>query len=184
MLHALNSTHWQRGSWYPRGGGSVIPRAIVATIEALGGAVLVRAPVEEILIDKGGASGWRATGVRVRGVDVRARIVISGAGVYNTLTRFLRDDDAPDAVMTDDQGVTVPKPQAVPSSAKVGMPRDLAELRRALAARPAVEKPIAGEGPDLPPLVYLDVPLHRTRRVQRRTRAALEQSMGRAVVGA
>ncbi len=153
VLHALNSTHWQRGSWYPRGGGSVIPRAIVATIEARGGAVLVRAPVEKILLDKNDASGWRATGVRVRGVDVRARVVISGAGVYNTLTRFLGAADAPpDAVVTDDQGLTVSKPAVVrtPSSEVGGMPPDLAELRRALFARPAVEQPVAGEGPDLP----------------------------------
>jgi len=48
---------------------------------------LVRAPVEEILVKKN-----KAYGVRVKGMEIHAPIIISGAGAWNTFTRLLKPE--------------------------------------------------------------------------------------------
>ena len=65
-------------------------RGAVGVIEAAGGRVLVRAEVEHIIVEGGAAVGVE---VRDKGA-VRAPIVISDAGVYNTFTRLLPRDVA------------------------------------------------------------------------------------------
>lgn len=72
------------GASYPIGGASEIPFRIAPVIERNGGAVMMKAPVDNILIDQAG----RVSGVRVRlgkagsgqFVDIHAPIVISDAG--------------------------------------------------------------------------------------------------------
>lgn len=68
------------GAYYPIGGASEIPYRIVPVIERMGGRVLMKAPVCQILTE-----GGRVTGVRVgkkenNAVDIYAPIVISDAG--------------------------------------------------------------------------------------------------------
>ena len=70
-----------------RGGGSVLPAALVSSLVATGrGTFRVRAPVDELLVGEGGC----VEGVRVKGaVKVKAPVVISAAGAYNTLVRMM-----------------------------------------------------------------------------------------------
>ncbi|XP_066485196.1 all-trans-retinol 13,14-reductase [Tiliqua scincoides] len=83
--------HYQRGTWYPRGGPSEIAFHIIPVIERAGGAVLTKARVGQILVSESGA----AIGVTVEkkgseeGVKVYAPVVISDAGIFNTFGKLL-----------------------------------------------------------------------------------------------
>uniref|UniRef100_A0AAY4CLG2 Amine oxidase domain-containing protein n=1 Tax=Denticeps clupeoides TaxID=299321 RepID=A0AAY4CLG2_9TELE len=89
VINALLLHHYKRGAYYPRGGGSEIPFHIIPVIQKSGGNVLVRAHVSRVLVDKDGA----ACGVAVRKgqeeVEVKAPVVISNCGIFNTLRKFL-----------------------------------------------------------------------------------------------
>ncbi|MGH0169318.1 UNVERIFIED_CONTAM: hypothetical protein FKN15_002209 [Acipenser sinensis] len=88
-LHSLLVSHYQEGAWYPKGGASEIAYHIIPTIEKAGGAVLVRAPVQSILVNE----AKEAYGVTVRkgqeDVHIHAPIVISDAGLFNTYESLL-----------------------------------------------------------------------------------------------
>lgn len=88
-LHTLLVDHYLKGAWYPRGGASEIAFHIIPVIEKAGGAVLVRATVQRILLNKDGS----ACGVTVKkgdqNIDIHAPIVISNAGIYNTYEQLL-----------------------------------------------------------------------------------------------
>ncbi|XP_012693600.2 inactive all-trans-retinol 13,14-reductase [Clupea harengus] len=89
LINALLIHHYKRGAYYPKGGASEISYHISNTIRKYGGDVLVRAPVCQVLLDKDGA----ACGVAVRKgqelVEVKAPVVISNCGLFNTLKNFL-----------------------------------------------------------------------------------------------
>ncbi|XP_071306807.1 all-trans-retinol 13,14-reductase-like isoform X1 [Agelaius tricolor] len=91
MVNALMVHHYQRGAWYPRGGASEVAFHAVPVIERAGGAVLVRAPVTRVLVSTDGT----ALGVAVRAgpgeeeLEIRAPLVISDAGVFNTFGKLL-----------------------------------------------------------------------------------------------
>ncbi|XP_036429269.1 inactive all-trans-retinol 13,14-reductase [Colossoma macropomum] len=89
LINALLLHHYKRGAYYPKGGASEIPFHITKVIQKYGGNVLVRAPVTRILVDSKGA----AYGVLVKKgqeeVEVRAPIIISNCGVFNTFKRLL-----------------------------------------------------------------------------------------------
>ena len=74
---------WQKlGVSYPRGGPQNTALAMVECIEARGGAVFVRAPVESVLLDK--LSG-EAVGVRMTsGLELKATRVVSSLGYRAT----------------------------------------------------------------------------------------------------
>uniref|UniRef100_A0A8U8BXY9 Uncharacterized protein n=1 Tax=Geospiza parvula TaxID=87175 RepID=A0A8U8BXY9_GEOPR len=90
LVNALMVHHYQRGAWYPRGASEVAFHA-VPVIERAGGAVLVRAPVTRVLVSADGT----ALGVAVRAgpgeeeLEIRAPLVISDAGVFNTFGKLL-----------------------------------------------------------------------------------------------
>ena len=65
--HSLLDSHWEGGSFLPMGGSASVAKTLVAAITRRGGAVLVRAPVSEILLERGVAVGVRCRGVEVRG---------------------------------------------------------------------------------------------------------------------
>ncbi|KAF0687384.1 Aste57867_20867 [Aphanomyces stellatus] len=77
--------HYRGGSYFPIGGPSVIAKKVTRVIESHGGKVLVRAPVETILVDASGA----AYGVRVKGKDILATTIISTVGAPATFTKFI-----------------------------------------------------------------------------------------------
>ncbi|XP_062364039.1 all-trans-retinol 13,14-reductase-like [Cinclus cinclus] len=91
LVSALMVHHYQRGAWYPRGGASEVAFHAVPVIERAGGAVLVRAPVTRVLVSSTGT----AMGVAVRAgpgqeeLQIRAPLVISDAGVFNTFGKLL-----------------------------------------------------------------------------------------------
>ena len=89
-IHAIVTAHYFDGGAYPVGGASAIVRAIVPTIERAGGAVVVAADVERILV-----SGGQAVGVRMAdGREFRAAAVISDAGARTTFGRLLPEPSA------------------------------------------------------------------------------------------
>ncbi|TSK14493.1 All-trans-retinol 13,14-reductase [Bagarius yarrelli] len=56
VINALLLHHYKRGAYYPKGGASEIPFHITKVIQKFGGRVLVRAPVNRILVDSKGAA--------------------------------------------------------------------------------------------------------------------------------
>jgi phytoene dehydrogenase-like protein len=82
---ALITAHYLRGGFYPAGSAAVLAEGARRVIEAAGGEVRVRAPVERILVREG-----RAAGVRLEsGEEIAAPLVISDAGARNTYLRLL-----------------------------------------------------------------------------------------------
>ena len=86
-MHAIVAAHYLEGAAYPAGGSSAIAASVLPTIEEAGGAVLVDAEVDDILIDAGAAVGVRITGGR----EFRAPVVVSDAGVATTFERLVPD---------------------------------------------------------------------------------------------
>ncbi|XP_051995195.1 all-trans-retinol 13,14-reductase-like [Xyrauchen texanus] len=91
-MHSLIVCHYLNGAWYPKGGASEIAYHMIPIIEKAGGAVLVRAPVNRILLN----DTKEAIGVSVikgqEEVHVHAPMVISDAGIFNTYQKLLPKD--------------------------------------------------------------------------------------------
>ncbi|KAM7386080.1 hypothetical protein PAMA_008956 [Pampus argenteus] len=89
LINALLLHHYKRGAYYPRGGASEFAFHIIPVIQQTGGAVLVRAPVQRVLLNQQG----KTYGVTVlkgqEEIEVRAPVVISNAGIFNTFQKFL-----------------------------------------------------------------------------------------------
>ena len=84
-IHAIVANHYFEGAYYPVSGAARIFQAIAPVIEASGGKVLINAEVSEIAIEN-----RRAIGVKMKdGTVLRAPLVISDAGVMNTLGRLV-----------------------------------------------------------------------------------------------
>ena len=85
-MHACLISHFIRGVAYPRGGSSEFAFNIIPTIERGGGRVLVRGAVKSIVVENG-----VAVGVRMERDDneIRAPIIISDAGMFNTYETLL-----------------------------------------------------------------------------------------------
>lgn len=84
FLTALLDTHYKGGGYFPRGGSRSIAKCLVAAIERRGGHVFALSPVQEILTKKSVLGRYTAVGVRVRGIDVFAKKVVSDAGFLAT----------------------------------------------------------------------------------------------------
>jgi len=85
-MHAVIAEHYLEGAFYPVGGASRIAAEIAPLIERAGGQVLVGAAVARILLD----GHRRAIGVRMAdGRDLRAPLILSDAGAWNTYARLL-----------------------------------------------------------------------------------------------
>lgn len=86
MFQAIINTHYEDGACFPIGGSDHIAYTIIPVIKKAGGAVLVNAEVESILVE-----GGRAVGVRLKcdGCEIYAPTIISDAGVHNTMGRLL-----------------------------------------------------------------------------------------------
>ena len=84
-IQALVVKHFLHGGFYPVGGAQRIAECLLQTVADAGGWTRIATDVEQIVIDNG-----RATGVRLRGGEViRARRVVSAAGVLSTVKRLL-----------------------------------------------------------------------------------------------
>ncbi|CAL1172912.1 unnamed protein product [Cladocopium goreaui] len=90
-VHAMIVSHYMNGAWFPKGGPLSLARPLVSTIFKGGGAVLVRAPVQQIQVTQG-----RATGVRMKKKDAVLSCrkgVVSAAGLDATIHRLLSRED-------------------------------------------------------------------------------------------
>lgn len=84
-MHASVAAHYLGGAYFPVGGATAIARSIAPVITKAGGEIFVSADVAQILVENG-----RAVGVRMAdGRELRAPVVVSGAGAVNTLTKLL-----------------------------------------------------------------------------------------------
>ena len=89
MLSLIHE-HYSRGAFYPVGGASEIPYNIIPVIEQSGGKVLVNAKVTDILLDNNRMSAMGVTVDTSGGpVEIKAKMVISAAGVSNTFKKLL-----------------------------------------------------------------------------------------------
>jgi len=84
-MHATVVKHYFDGGSFPIGGSSQIVTTVEPIIERNGGSILVSAEVEQIVVERG-----KATGVRMKdGKTISAKKIISGAGVFNTYEKML-----------------------------------------------------------------------------------------------
>lgn len=96
LLHLGLAGHYFRGAFYPHGGGQVIADRLVQRIEACGGSVHLRAPVERILVESGRAVGLRlAPRAGDLAVEVRADQVVSNADLKRTLLDLVGPEHLP-----------------------------------------------------------------------------------------
>ncbi|XP_060795433.1 inactive all-trans-retinol 13,14-reductase isoform X4 [Neoarius graeffei] len=89
IVNAVMLHHYKRGAYYPKGGSSEIPFHITKVIQKFGGRVLVRAPVNRILVDNKGAAYGVTVEKGQEDVEVRAPVIISNCGVFNTFQKLL-----------------------------------------------------------------------------------------------
>ncbi|HJL25905.1 MAG TPA: NAD(P)/FAD-dependent oxidoreductase [Polyangiaceae bacterium LLY-WYZ-15_(1-7)] len=95
-MQALVVKHFLHGGYYPVGGSQRIAEELLGTVRRAGGWTAIRADVDEILLEEAGRS-TRAVGVRLKdGRVVRAKKVLSAAGVRSTVTRLLPPEAAAD----------------------------------------------------------------------------------------
>lgn len=85
VVNALIAAHYRSGAYYPIGGPLRIAESIVKLIERWGGKVLVRASVDNILIDDNGCT----YGVVVKGKQIFANTIVSSVGVPITMTKLV-----------------------------------------------------------------------------------------------
>ncbi|MCY1060340.1 NAD(P)/FAD-dependent oxidoreductase [Nannocystis sp. SCPEA4] len=84
-IQALVTKHFMWGGYYPVGGSAAIARELLQTVADAGGYTRISADVAQIVLENGAA-----VGVRMRdGEEIRARRVISAAGVASTVQRLL-----------------------------------------------------------------------------------------------
>jgi phytoene dehydrogenase-like protein len=95
MLHCGLANHYFKGAFYPRGGGQIIADKLAALIEANGGTVHLRRPIDRILVEGGRAVGVRVAPQRQDPVELRARAVVSNADLRVTFDELLTDGDVP-----------------------------------------------------------------------------------------
>jgi len=84
-IHAMIFNHYLGGAAYPVGGSARIAETMAPVIENAGGTIVIGADVASVLVEDG-----RAVGVRMaKGGEIRAPLILSDAGVPNTVHRLL-----------------------------------------------------------------------------------------------
>jgi phytoene desaturase len=84
-LYASMTAHYYHGAFYPRGGAKRLPLAMIKALRRRGGHIRLRAPVKEILVERG-----RAVGVKLAsGERIMAANIVSNADPAVTFGRLL-----------------------------------------------------------------------------------------------
>ncbi len=97
MLHCGLVNHYLRGAYYPVGGGQAPADRLAEVIEAAGGSIHLRRPVEQILVRDG-----RAVGIRLEAAgkeparEIMAQAVLSNADLKRTLLELLPREELPE----------------------------------------------------------------------------------------
>jgi len=87
-MQAAVAKHYFGGGNFPVGGSSRILETIEPVIEEGGGTILVRAEVDEVVVENN-----RAKGVRLEdGREITADVVVSGAGIANTFGKLVPEE--------------------------------------------------------------------------------------------
>jgi all-trans-retinol 13,14-reductase len=90
-LHSTVALHYLEGAWYPKGGGSALPKAMTRALTRAGGVFKLETRVEKILMEN-----KRAIGVKLAdGTEIRARNVVSNADPAITYGRLMSDEPLP-----------------------------------------------------------------------------------------
>jgi all-trans-retinol 13,14-reductase len=84
-IHAIIAYHYLHGSSFPVGGANEVARTMVASLNRLGVTVAVNADVEKILVKDNVTYGVRLK----NGDEIKAKVVVSSAGLAKTYTKFL-----------------------------------------------------------------------------------------------
>lgn len=87
FIHAGILNHFIEGGYYPAGGPGIFAKNIIPIIEKSGGRVLVKSPVDKIIVKNG-----KAVGVRVKNTDIYANVIISSIGIKNTYLKLLSEE--------------------------------------------------------------------------------------------
>lgn len=100
LLQVMVLNHYIDGAFYPQGGGQVLTQVLAEHIRSEGGEIVLRTPVEEIIVESG-----RAVGVRIRppspdrdrGIptEVRAPVVLSNADLRRTVLDLVGEEHLP-----------------------------------------------------------------------------------------
>lgn len=91
VLHATVAGHYFEGGWYPKGGGSALPKALTRALTRAGGTFKLETRVDKILLE-----GKRAIGVRLSdGTELRANHVVSNADPGITYRKLIGDEHLP-----------------------------------------------------------------------------------------
>lgn len=85
LMHAMLFKHYLYGGFYPVGGSGVIFERIAPTLTKRGSDIFTNAEVDEIIVEKNKAKGVRMAD----GQEIHAPLVISSAGVVNTISHLL-----------------------------------------------------------------------------------------------
>lgn len=90
LLHAGLVGHYLDGGYYPEGGGQVIADALIEVIHDHGGEIIVRSPVDRIVVEDGAVRGVHLhppSPDRRRGVpeSIHAPVVVSNADLKRTV---------------------------------------------------------------------------------------------------
>lgn len=89
MIHCGLANHYFKGGFYPVGGGQVLADGLAQVIETHGGSVLLRRPIERIVVEGGRAVGVQVQARRQDPRVVRAGVVISNADIRRTFEELL-----------------------------------------------------------------------------------------------
>ena len=90
LMQAILANHYLNGACYPNGGPSNIAKKMIQSITDCDGQVLVSARVKRIMIDE---ESGKATGVEMMdGNTIESDVVVSDAGLINTVTKLLPPD--------------------------------------------------------------------------------------------
>ena len=89
-MHCAIAGHYLDGANYPVGGSRMISESIAPVIEKHGGQIFISTGVDSIYIKNGVAKGV----VLENGDTILSDVVISSAGVQNTLNKFLRNESS------------------------------------------------------------------------------------------
>src|SRR5262249_38742668 len=100
ILHMGLAGHYFRGAYYPEGGGQVIADKLAARIEAMGGSIHLRHPIEQILVEGGRAVGVRVARAGEAPREVRADVVLSNADYKKTMLELIARDRLPTEAVT------------------------------------------------------------------------------------
>jgi all-trans-retinol 13,14-reductase len=98
VTHAMIVSHYLNGAWYPSGGAGEISKAASSVIREAGGELLTGHEVTKIILESGRAVGAEVQPKKGKDqprIELRAPIVVSDAGAWNTFTRLVPPEAIP-----------------------------------------------------------------------------------------